>query len=119
MQSFSISETDDYIDAAIEEGCPIITHDFIDATWLTEVAVMSGAEVPKTKAMGAALRAKGYEPIPSRRVKISKGVGTPTYHYLWAKPSFAEGLVKQAVRDFFQNRAPDDDAAADFDIAPF
>lgn len=119
MQSFSISETDDYIDAAIEEGCPIITHDFIDATWLTEIAVMSGTEVPKTKAMGAALRAKGYEPIPSRRVKISKGVGSPTYHYLWAKPSFPEDVVKQAARDFFQNRAPDDDAAADFDIAPF
>lgn len=123
MQRFSVSEADDFIDAALEDGCPVICERYIDLTWLVALATIDGVAAPSDRALTAALRAKGYEPIPSRRVRITKGLPTPKYHSIWHAPGVCEEEVKRELREFFENRkghqsepdAPQDD----FDLAPF
>jgi hypothetical protein len=114
MQRFSFSETDDFIDNAIGMDCPIFNARYIDATWLTETCLVEGVQVPSGRALGAALRCKGYEPIAARRVKISKGMRESTYHYIWAKPGQDERAIVDEVRQFFLSKAvtpqqPDED----------
>ncbi len=104
MQRFNYSETDDFIDNAIGMGCAVFNERFIDATWLTELLGADGTQIPTGRALGAALRGKGYEPIPSRRIKIGKG-----YHYIWTKPNIAEKQIVQEVRDFFKKTEDDPD----------
>lgn len=101
MQRFSFSETDDFVDNAIGTDCPIFNERYIDATWLTETCRLEGIQVPSGRALGAALRGKGYEPITSRRVKISKGMKESAYHYIWAKPGQDEHAITNEVRQFF------------------
>lgn len=112
MQRFNHSETDDFIDNAIGMGCPVFNERYIDATWLTEVCEMEGTQIPTGRALGAALRGKGYEPIPSRRVKISKGSTGSGYHYIWAKPNVPEKTISNEVRDFFLKKPDDPDDVA-------
>lgn len=109
MQRFNYSETDDFIDNALAMGCPVFNDRYIDATWLTEISEMEGIDIPSGRALGAALRGKGYEPIESRRVKVSKGVSAPTYHYIWAKPGTSERIISNEVRDFFLKQPDDQD----------
>lgn len=116
MQRFSFSETDDFIDNAIGIDCPIFNARYIDATWLTETCQAEGVQAPSGRALGAALRGKGYEPIAARRVKISKGMQGSTYHYIWVKPGQDERAIVDEVRKFFLSKA-DTPQHADDDVS--
>lgn len=83
-------------DAISQHECTVINGDVVDLTWLNDLSVTEGNELPKTRAMSAILLEMGYEQVQGRRIKIS---ATRKDHYVWSKPEQMLG-AKQIVREF-------------------
>ena len=99
MRSLNVSEDRDAIEEAIEEhACAVIGPNIVDVTYLNELVMLKGGEMPRNRALARILTDKGYTQIERKRV----AAGSPKkMHFVW----FREGTMtsdqaREAVRDF-------------------
>jgi len=86
-------------DAISQHNCEIINDTIVDITQLSNMMMMDGEELPKTRTMSAILLEMGYESIDNRRVKIKQD---SKYHYVWIKSEHLNNdQAKQIIRDYY------------------
>lgn len=101
MMSMSLSPERLAIEDAIaQHRCSVINERILDITYLTELMLMDGDELPKTRTLSTILLEMGYESIDKRRLKITS---KNRYHYVWfCAPDDDIENIKNIVRDFHE-----------------
>ena len=99
MLNLAISPERSIVEDAIDlNRCDVINDTVVDVTWLNELCVGEGQDLPKTRALSAILLEMGYSRISTRKLKISR---TAKMHYVWFKGD--EEAARNAVRRFHKD----------------
>lgn len=81
--------------------CDIINSHVVDTTYLTQLLAKDSRPI-HGKTMAGMMKALGYTPIASKRIKVNK-----SNHYVWFNPTTTtEHQARCVVRDYYKKKAP-------------
>lgn len=88
-------------DAIANNECGVINESIIDITYLNDLCVFDGIELPKSRTLSAILLEMNYEHIDKKRIKIKS---TNKYHYVWIDSTrINEDQAKEILKDFHES----------------
>jgi hypothetical protein len=88
-------------DAIANNECGVINESIIDITYLNDLCVFDGIELPKSRTLSAILLEMNYEHIDKKRIKIKS---TNKYHYVWIDSTrINEDEAKEILKDFHES----------------